>query len=174
MPLEDAAAILKRSLRIIKSQMRNGRIQRDRHFRNVGSGKFELNIPEYCLWLKEEANARKLPFLERVKRDIETGNRSVIETLERQAVAVNSNGKAASSENDLATPRKKPKLIPLSVWAEETFGEYAPSANTLRNWVKQAKIFPIPAKIGRKYFVSPDAEYVDAHLQKIRRMVSGR
>ncbi|MFM0501859.1 hypothetical protein [Paraburkholderia caffeinilytica] len=38
LPLEEAAAVMNRNLRIIKSQMRNGRIQRGHHFRRIGDG----------------------------------------------------------------------------------------------------------------------------------------
>ncbi|RQS63860.1 excisionase [Burkholderia sp. Bp8984] len=68
----------------------------------------------------------------------------------------------------------KPKLIPLSVWAEQTFGEYAPHRNTLLSWVKNGKIRPFPKKVGRRYFVTPEAEYIDPVAQKIQRMIDGR
>ncbi|WP_104012072.1 excisionase [Burkholderia anthinoferrum] len=69
---------------------------------------------------------------------------------------------------------KKPKLIPLNVWAEQTFGEYAPHMNTIRGWIKHGKILPIPVKVGRSYFLSPDAKYIDPVAQKIQRMINGR
>ena len=68
---------------------------------------------------------------------------------------------------------KQPKLVPLSVWAEQTFGEHAPHRNTLLSWVKNGKIVPMPTRVGRRYFCSPDAEYYDPVAEKIRRMVDG-
>jgi hypothetical protein len=68
---------------------------------------------------------------------------------------------------------KRPKLIPLSVWAQEMFGEHAPHRHTLRNWVVAGKIHPHPVKVGRTYFCSPDAEYVDPVAIAIRRLTSG-
>ncbi|WLE60942.1 hypothetical protein GIY62_06530 [Burkholderia plantarii] len=72
------------------------------------------------------------------------------------------------------TSKGKPKLIPLQVWAEQTFGEHAPHANTLRRWVRNGKILPVAIKVGRSYFVRPEAEYFDPFEQKIRRMIGGR
>jgi hypothetical protein len=66
---------------------------------------------------------------------------------------------------------KKPKLIPLSVWAYDVFGEHAPHRNTLLNWVRNGKIVPFPVKVGRSYFVEPDARYFDPVAEKIRRML---
>ncbi|WP_433693262.1 excisionase [Paraburkholderia phenoliruptrix] len=66
---------------------------------------------------------------------------------------------------------RRPKLVPLSVWAEETFGEHAPHRHTLRNWVIAGKISPIPVKVGRTYFCSPDAQYVDPVAAQIKRMI---
>ncbi|CAB3782179.1 excisionase [Paraburkholderia fynbosensis] len=166
LPLEEAATIMNRSLRIIKSQMRNGRIQRDRHFRRVGDGQFELNLTEYLDWLNEEKERRKLPLLERVRLSIEDGDRKII-----QAVAATQKKVAAPAEAPEASERRGPKLIPLNVWAEEMFGGYAPPVRTLRSWIRAGKIYPMPVKIGRSYFVKPDAEYVDPLVQKFRRSI---
>jgi phenylpropionate dioxygenase-like ring-hydroxylating dioxygenase large terminal subunit len=81
LPLEEAAAAMNRSLMRIKSHMRNGRIQRDRHFRRVGEGQFELNVTEYLEWLKEEKEQRKLPLMERVRRSIEDGDKRLVEAV---------------------------------------------------------------------------------------------
>jgi hypothetical protein len=130
LPLEEAAAVMKRNLRTIKSQMRNGRIQRDRHFRRVGEGQFELNITEYQKWLDDEKEARKLPFLERVSRGIEDGDRRFVKAVtEARAKA------PTPTPAPTADARRRPKLIPVRVWAEETFGEYGPAPNTLLNWI---------------------------------------
>lgn len=54
------------------------------------------------------------------------------------------------------------------------FGEYAPHRNTLHNWRRSARIYPLPIKVGRTYFVSPDAEYIDPNTEKIGRMLGMR
>lgn len=53
------------------------------------------------------------------------------------------------------------KLITLQVWAGRVFGENGPNKDTLRRWCRDTKIFPAPKKIGRAYYVAPDAQYVD-------------
>ncbi|EMN5130202.1 hypothetical protein RVV79_003318 [Burkholderia contaminans] len=79
--------------------------------------------------------------------------------------------------NDVAeksTKITRPKLIPLSEWADEMFGEHAPHRHTLRNWVNNGKIRPVPIKVGRSYFVTPDARYVDPVAEEIQRLIDGR
>lgn len=66
------------------------------------------------------------------------------------------------------------QLIPVRAWAEAMFGDLAPHANTLLNWIKNGKIRPVPRKVGRQYFCRPDAEYVDSNVAKIERMIRGR
>lgn len=66
------------------------------------------------------------------------------------------------------------QLIPVSNWALAIFGDHQPHRNTLRNWIKNGRIRPLPRKIGRTYFCKPDAEYVDPVAEKIERMVNGR
>ncbi|WNC88825.1 hypothetical protein RI103_14070 [Paraburkholderia sp. FT54] len=166
LPLEEAAAVMNRNLRIIKSQMRNGRIQRDRHFRRVGEGQFELNVTEYLEWLNEEKERRKLPFIERVRLSCEDHQRN-LEEIGAMLPKPDPSTKATAT-------KRRPKLIPVGVLAEETFGEYAPCANTLRNWVKNGLIYPMPARVGNRHFCSPDAEYFDPVVQKIRRMTGAR
>lgn len=56
-------------------------------------------------------------------------------------------------------PPNLPRLIPLDVWAKLLLGEHAPHKNTLRNWVHNGRIYPMPVKIGKRWFVKPDAEY---------------
>jgi predicted site-specific integrase-resolvase len=53
----------------------------------------------------------------------------------------------------------QPKLIPLSAWAAILFGQHAPHRNTLLRWTHEGKIYPMPKKIGKAWFVSPLAEY---------------
>jgi hypothetical protein len=52
------------------------------------------------------------------------------------------------------------KLMTLGRWAVLRYGESAPSVQTLRRWVRQDKIFPLPKKQGRSYFVEETAQYV--------------
>jgi hypothetical protein len=52
-----------------------------------------------------------------------------------------------------------PKEIPLDAWAAAKFSP-PPSIHTLRRWVRETKIFPIPRKYGREYLVAHDADYV--------------
>lgn len=52
-------------------------------------------------------------------------------------------------------------LLPLDAWARARYGEHAPSAKTLRRWVREAKIVPVPKKHGRAYFVMASARYID-------------
>lgn len=51
------------------------------------------------------------------------------------------------------------KLQTLEEWARAHY-EHPPSKYTLRRWASDGKIFPIPQKQGRSYFVHPDARYV--------------
>lgn len=53
------------------------------------------------------------------------------------------------------------QLIPLDTWARQTYGEHAPSIYTLRRWARDGKIYPMPKKHGRTYFVQGNAAYVD-------------
>lgn len=51
------------------------------------------------------------------------------------------------------------KLQTLEEWARSNY-ERPPSIFTLRRWATQGKIFPLPQKQGRSYFVEPNARYV--------------
>lgn len=53
-----------------------------------------------------------------------------------------------------------PRLVPIAAWARIVFGEHAPHANTLLRWVREGRIQPQPRKVGRKWFVKPDAGYI--------------
>jgi predicted site-specific integrase-resolvase len=48
----------------------------------------------------------------------------------------------------------------LEKWAAAQYGDSRPSAQTLRRWVRQGRIFPVPQKHGRTYFVEETARYV--------------
>lgn len=53
------------------------------------------------------------------------------------------------------------RLIPLEKWAEQQYGEDAPSIFTLRSWCRDGKILPLPKKHGRRYYVSEQARYIN-------------
>ncbi len=53
------------------------------------------------------------------------------------------------------------RLTTLEDWAQKRYGEHAPSIYTLRRWVKEAKIVPVPKKHGRTYFVEETAVYIN-------------
>lgn len=55
----------------------------------------------------------------------------------------------------------KPKLIPLSMWAERRYGDTAPSLRTLRRWIADSRIFPKPQKEGGEWRVLENAVYFD-------------
>jgi len=52
------------------------------------------------------------------------------------------------------------KKIPLTEWAEARY-EPPPSIHTLRKWARDCRIFPIPEKVGRTYYVDAEARYID-------------
>jgi hypothetical protein len=52
------------------------------------------------------------------------------------------------------------KWVPLKDWAEAKY-EKVPHINTLRNWVNNGLISPRPKKMGRGWYVKPNAEYRD-------------
>lgn len=60
--------------------------------------------------------------------------------------------------------------IPLEQWARQIWGEAAPSIFTLRAWARKGKIYPMPQKVGRTYFVKPDAEYCRNPNSLVRRL----
>lgn len=50
--------------------------------------------------------------------------------------------------------------ITLEEWAKRHY-QPPPNMDTLRRWARDLKIFPFPQKVGRTYYVQPDAEYRD-------------
>jgi predicted site-specific integrase-resolvase len=48
----------------------------------------------------------------------------------------------------------------LEKWAQAQYGDNSPTVQTLRRWVREEKIFPLPQKHGRRYFVEETACYV--------------
>lgn len=57
-------------------------------------------------------------------------------------------------------PAAQPRLVPIGVWASMVFGEHAPHSNTLLRWVHDGRIQPRARKIARKWWVTPNAEYI--------------
>jgi hypothetical protein len=53
------------------------------------------------------------------------------------------------------------KPIPLKLWGNRVRGDYPPSLKTLYRWANAGKIYPRPTKIGRDWFVSEKAIYID-------------
>lgn len=51
------------------------------------------------------------------------------------------------------------KRITLRAWAEAHFNP-APSDKTLQRWARDCWIFPVPQKVGRAYYVYPDARFI--------------
>lgn len=55
--------------------------------------------------------------------------------------------------------RNQPK-IPLQIWAARKW-DPPPCKRTLYNWVRNASIEPPPERVGKTFYVAPDAQYVD-------------
>lgn len=53
------------------------------------------------------------------------------------------------------------RLTTLEAWARAKYGEHAPHAGTLRRWARDGKIFPLPKKHGRSYYVYEHARYIE-------------
>lgn len=53
------------------------------------------------------------------------------------------------------------RLLTLEEWAEAVYGKHRPNLDTLRRWARQARIYPLPEKHGRTYFVIPSARHID-------------
>lgn len=51
------------------------------------------------------------------------------------------------------------KKVTLSAWAADQY-DPPPADRTLRLWVKEGRIVPAPVKIGRTYYVSPNAKHI--------------
>jgi len=61
---------------------------------------------------------------------------------------------------DLAHGQGEIVFVTLEKWARDRYGESAPTVGTLRRWCRDGKIFPLPQKHGRSYFLEPNARYV--------------
>jgi hypothetical protein len=160
-----------RSLTRIRAQIRNGRLIRGEHFRRADAGGIELNVDAYRAWLREEQRRRRLPLLDRIRLD-ESDTRSKQNTSHKNIPGA-SVPSPVSAHATTERGNRQPKLVPLEVWAEQIFGEYAPHRNTLYNWRRFGWIVPSPIRIGHRYFVEPTAVYADRRGEMARRPGSG-
>jgi len=170
MPVEAAADRLKRSAERICSQAKNGRLRRGVHYRRGESGALELHVEAYLAWLKETSPPKqRKPLIERIDEDLASvrHNTSISDS------AAGKHRPETQSVQREPPGRRMPKLIPVAVWAEMVFGDYAPHPNTLRSWVRNGKILPVPVKVGHRYFCSPEARYIDPRAERISRMIKG-
>lgn len=55
---------------------------------------------------------------------------------------------------------KQAQYIPLRIWTKLLFGDYAPHENTRLRWVHDGRIYPLPVKVGKTWYVRKDAEYL--------------
>lgn len=164
LPLEKAAEKMKRNADRIRAQIRNDRLFRGQHYRLTKSGEIQLNVAAYLDWISTEKERRKLRLVERLElshADSAAGWYGGQHT--------NSIRRFTRDSRDAPVPslQRSQKLIPLSVWARQVFGEYAPPIRTLRIWSRNGKILPVPRKVGREFFCSPDARYVDALAERL-------
>lgn len=60
--------------------------------------------------------------------------------------------------------------ITLMAWAAKQF-DPPPVENTLRIWARTGRIVPAPMKIGRTYFVEPNAQHI-TEVARSGRLVS--
>lgn len=51
------------------------------------------------------------------------------------------------------------RRVSLALWAERQF-DPPPADRTLRLWVRSGRIVPAPVKVGRTYYVDPDARHI--------------
>ena len=54
------------------------------------------------------------------------------------------------------------KKVTLEEWAKSQY-ETPPPIKTLRKWAREFRIFPLPQKCGRTYYVDPKARYTDSY-----------
>lgn len=54
-----------------------------------------------------------------------------------------------------------PKLILLSRWLNDTYGDDKPTMDTARRWAREGLITPAPVKHGRDYYIKPNAVYCE-------------
>lgn len=59
----------------------------------------------------------------------------------------------------------RPKVT-LEQWAAAKYNP-PPSLYTLRKWARDCWIYPLPEKVGRTYYVDPDARFVGRDYMRI-------
>jgi len=61
------------------------------------------------------------------------------------------------------------RKITLTAWAEQEF-DPPPAERTLRLWVREGRIHPPPIKVGRSYYVDPEAKH-EAEVKVAPRLI---
>ncbi len=61
--------------------------------------------------------------------------------------------------SEVAERPVKAKKITLSAWADRHY-DPAPSMWTLRQWVRDGQIYPPAEKVGKSYYVEPEARRI--------------
>jgi len=56
--------------------------------------------------------------------------------------------------------------ITLDAWARKKY-EPPPHKKTLQRWARDCWIYPIPEKVGRSYYVDPEARFIGADHSRI-------
>lgn len=85
---------------------------------------------------------------------------AAVKELEAKSLRAYVPTKPAATRQGKVASTTSPRYVPLRIWAQAMFGEYAPHKNTLIRWVHDGHISPMPRKIGRTWFVKVDADYV--------------
>lgn len=67
---------------------------------------------------------------------------------------------ASAARSAQAETAMTERLLTLEAWSRAEYGEAAPAIATLRRWVRENRILPLPEKHGRTYYVLPNARYV--------------
>jgi hypothetical protein len=65
---------------------------------------------------------------------------------------------------EVAADTGRAESVTLELWALSKFAP-TPHPNTLRAWARDGKIIPQPNKIGRSYFVHPQAQHINELFQ---------
>lgn len=147
-----------------------GHISRDW---NINSARLRAACKELCVplpavghWAAARAGKAPPPPALPVSKDVTTitvetmPRKSLVESTKRgdtPAAPVKVRKVSAQPKTASTAP---PRYVPLSVWSTAVFGEFSPHKNTLLRWVNDGRIQPQPKKIGRLWWVTPDAEYV--------------
>ena len=86
--------------------------------------------------------------------------KSAVQEAKLNATAVKNKGNS-NSQMEAPVPKsppRQPKFQTVTEWAEVRFST-VPHKNTLLRWVHEGRIQPQPQKIGRRWYVTPNAEY---------------